>query len=241
MTMEQSFLMWSMIGALGTAVFTGLLALFACLAWRAAANTLDQMKKEAKESAAAQQRHLGLIQRDMDSRQQANTATLEHLKADSAAQTRPYVHAELGYSVAGGKAWDIIIRNTGRSMARNLRAELDGWPHGPADQVVQDAWTLLSTPRTLPPDTIIRALWNLGPRADGTTPESAVGFSASRVITFYYDDAMGKSYVDTFELDLDSLSMTPGPYGGVSWRNASRHEKKMSDITRAIHALRYRQ
>lgn len=167
--------------------------------------------------------------------------TLKQMKKDSAAQTRPYLHAEISYSIAGQKAWDLIIHNSGRSAARKLTADLEYWPVGPADQIIQDTWHLLRTPRVLPPDTSVRTLWYMGPRLEYTAAESADGFIRSNVIKLSYEDGNGVSYSESFELDLDSLRMTPGPAEGVTWSNATHQDKKMSDIVRAINALRYRQ
>ena len=56
----------------------------------------------------------------------ARTAN-EQAKLDSIEQTRPYVYVEVVPGLAGSRSWDVRIRNSGRSAARNLRLEYDSW------------------------------------------------------------------------------------------------------------------
>lgn len=53
MTIEHTLLLWTMIGTAGTALFTGLLSLFAWKAWRASSDSLGIMRDQEKATATA--------------------------------------------------------------------------------------------------------------------------------------------------------------------------------------------
>lgn len=58
----------------------------------------------------------------------AAKATLDQMKADSMAQTRPYLQARLEYSMGGSQAADLVIRNTGLTAAREVIITIDDIP-----------------------------------------------------------------------------------------------------------------
>ncbi|MFL0420191.1 hypothetical protein [Micrococcus luteus] len=163
-------------------------------------------------------------------------ATLEQMQRDSRSQTRPYLSAELAPSIAGSPAWDLVIRNTGRSSARSVYGTLDATPEGPYDPVVWSVRNELAAERTIVPGSSLRLFWFLGDREKGMTVDSAIGFAAERVLSLSYRDEEGNQYTDQFPLRVDGS--TPAPSKGPLSRNAGPMERRLSDIVGAIGSLR---
>lgn len=181
---------WSAIGTLATAALTLGLLVGAWFAWRTAKQTL----KQAKET------HL-------------------QLQKDSLEQTRPYVYVHLVPGLAGLATWDLLITNTGRSTARNLRIECDAWPDKD-DIVTGPLRTLFSTARSLPPGATIRSFWKLGLSESGATwddgTSNPVGITAAASLTLRYtsDDPSRPNYQDEYALDATTIGQTPAAYCG---------------------------
>lgn len=143
--------------------------------------------------------------------------TLRQMRRDSEAQTRPYVYAQVVPSLAGIGSWDLIVKNVGRSAARNLTAELSIWPQDD-DIVTQPLRTMFSTPQTLPPGAQLRAYWLMEPPAGSKMidPQSGKEVSYTGVkdpvtVTFSYrgDGPSAAGYQDEFDLDTARIGLTP--------------------------------
>lgn len=183
MTWLEAVAAWS---ALGTAVFTGLLVLGAFLAWRTAKKTLraSEWASRAAEEANRQ------------------------AQRDSIERTRPYVHAEVVPGLASTRSYDIKIRKTGQSSARDVTLSFDSWPAEP-DKVTAAVQTLFKTPRTIPPGSAIRVFWRLeGTSTDGTT---VAGVKSDGRITVSYtsDDPSQPAYSDTYGVWTQNAGMWP--------------------------------
>lgn len=161
--------------------------------------------------------------------------TLDQMKADSAAQSRPYVHAQIVPSIGGPRAWDLIIRNTGNSAARNLRATASIWPKIDC-KVTDDLRTVFDRDRILPPSSTIRQYWYVGERKPGEN----TGFDIGTELTLTYTDSEGKqTYADTFHLDINEFKMTPMGGSGVNLDPGySETDKKLSEIVSALNNIR---
>jgi len=161
--------------------------------------------------------------------------TLDQMKSDSAAQARPYVHAEIVPSIGGARAWDLIIKNTGKSAARNLRATASDWPTD-EDKVTGDLRTVFDRERILPPGSTIRQYWYVGTREPGEN----TGFDIGTELTLTYTDSEGhKKYTDTFHLDINEFKMTPMGGAGVELKSGySQADKKLSEIVSALNNMR---
>lgn len=163
--------------------------------------------------------------------------TLEQMERDSKAQARPYLHAELSPSIAGAPVWDLVIRNTGRSSARNVRGTLDGYPEGPFDLVVWEVRRELEEGRTIAPTSALRLIWFTGNRRKGeTTTESSIGYSDPRTLSLTYSDDQGETFTDSFR--LAPVQIAPAPSKGPVSSKADGVEKRMSDLVQAIGSLR---
>lgn len=173
-----------------TALLTFGLLVGALLAWQVAADTLRHAK-----------------------------AAQDQLRRDSIEQTRPYVYVQLVPGLNGEAAWDLIITNTGKSIARRLTIECDAWPenHDPVSEAMQK---LFSTPQSLPPGTHLRTFWQLG-IPEGAKDEHGNtcpwGVTGPANVTLHYssDDPTNPVYTDTFSVDTDLFGgALPGRYTG---------------------------
>ena len=162
---------------------------------------------------------------------------LNHLRADSRAQARPYVYAKIVPSLAGSPAWDLVIQNSGRSSAKNLLIDVSAWPE--SDMLTTALKEMFETPQTLPPSTSIRAFWFLGDR-DEPGASGATGFDIPVDITVRYGDDSGQEpYAETFRLDRNRLGPTPIGHAGVELKpNATDTDKKLKEIVLALNELR---
>lgn len=237
---QQTTAEWTMWGTIGTGVFTLLLAVFALLAWLSSRKTLEQMKTEAKNAEDAQDRQLELMQRDFDARQEANTATLEHLRADSAAQTRPYVHARLERSMGANQGTDLIISNVGRSTARDLCMEIDRWPSR-EDDLTKALRKMMDWQRDLPPGTQLRTFWDMD--ATKTKTDGNLGIQEPVVMRLTYrgDDKTMPEFEDEYPLDMSINGMTPLGWEGSKASNQGPVANRLNDVVRALSELRRNQ
>ena len=127
-------------------------------------------------------------------------STLNQTKRDSRDRTRPYVYADVVPSLAGMTSWDLIITNTGQSVARDLTLEIDHWPD-PMNRFAQSIHTMAGTPRDVPPGARLRAYWRLGKEG---MPEEAL-------ITMKYssDDPKAPPYTDTARVRIKNSGLVP--------------------------------
>lgn len=198
----------SAYAALATAVLSLGLLVGAVLAWRVAKATLDQSKR-----------------------------THEQMEKDSVEQTRPYVYARIVPSIGGSNAWDLIIRNSGRSSANNLTIKVSNWPE--PDAVTESLRSMFEHPQILPPDTSIRTYWFLGPR-DQAGSSGATGFDIPVDLTLTYSGSgtQPHQYVETFHLNPSILGLTPQPASGVRLKQPTEELNKMREIVQALNELR---
>lgn len=174
---------WS---SLATSVLTGLLVIGAWLAWRTAKATLtaSQLAAEAARRANEQAMH------------------------DSIQQTRPYVYAEVVPGLASTSSWDLKIRNTGLSTAKELTLDFSNWPQD-LDDIAIEVHELFETPRSLPPQCDIRTIWRLeGPFTDGTT-EAGLPRLGAIAVRYRSADPSVPRYVENFDVHIDDAGLWP--------------------------------
>lgn len=194
--------------ALATAVLSLGLLVGALLAWRVAKATLDQSK-----------------------------AANRQMELDSIEQTRPYVYARIVPSIGGNAAWDLIVRNSGRSSANALTIKVSQWPE--QDAVTKALRTMFEHPQILPPDTSIRTYWFLGPRdSPGTTGATGFDIPVDITVTYSGPGPGPQVYTETFHLDPLTLGLTPEAASGVNINKPTEELKKMREIVRALNELR---
>lgn len=169
---------------------------------------------------------------------QVAKANLRHLRDDSRAQTRPYVYAQLVPGIAGAPTWDLIVRNSGRSSAKNLQIDVSAWPE--TDDVIVALKNLFETPQTLPPGTSIRTFWSLGKRHDPqSTGATGIDIPVDLTVRYGSDDPDAPNYTETFRIDSEGIGPTPVAHSGIELPpNATPTEKKLKEIVLALNELR---
>lgn len=145
---------------------------------------------------------------------------------DSINANRPYVGVSIEPGINGDGAYDLLVKNYGRSIAQNLTIAIHDAPK-PADTIVVSLIEMFETPRSLMPTQTIRAIWqlNAGEKAtfvpdgdpdaeNGTHRKKVAGMGRSAVLTASYSDADGRDYKDKFEVMLDRSGLWPAPNVG---------------------------
>lgn len=162
--------------------------------------------------------------------------TLKQMEEDSKAQSRPYVHAWIVPSVGGGQAWDLVIKNTGRTSARKLKVTVSDWPA--EDALTGELRKLFDAGHTLPPQSTLRTYWSLGLR-DQSGSTGSTGFDIPSDLTVQYQGLEEEVYSDTFRLDTTILGMTPVGASGVNLKaGSSQADKKLNEIVIALNNMR---
>ncbi|KRC90222.1 hypothetical protein ASE25_07805 [Terrabacter sp. Root85] len=139
---------------------------------------------------------------------EAARAANEQARLDSIEQTRPYVYAEIVPSLTGIHHYDLKLRNSGKSAARNLTLDFSDWPD-PLDEVATSVRTLFQTPRTLPPECSIRAIWRLqGQFTDGST-EAGMPKAGQISVLYTSDDPSCPQYREHFDVQISTSGMWP--------------------------------
>ncbi|PWF82341.1 hypothetical protein DEJ38_06490 [Kocuria rosea] len=172
------------VAAIVTALFTLALVILAATTWETARDAL-----RASQDANEQARH------------------------DSIEQTRPNVFIDVVPGMHGMGAYDIKIFNAGQSSARNLTLDMLAWPEE-LDDIGQSVETLFRTPRTLPPQCGIRALWRMtGDFTDGTKV-AGMPEQATLTVSYTSDDPSHPEYRDEYGVDLRNSGLWPVPTAG---------------------------
>lgn len=138
--------------------------------------------------------------------------TLIALKQDSADRTRPVIVAELRAAVLTQNA-ELIVRNAGQSVARNVKVDFD--PPLPNEGDESTAGVL--TPflqrrysRTIPTFAPGMVMDNYYQDSDGSEEPVPDDFT----VTIRYSDTRGRSFIDSYELTLGTLRDQTGSYPG---------------------------
>ncbi|MBG6179973.1 hypothetical protein [Arthrobacter sp. CAN_A1] len=175
-------------------------------------------------------------------------ATLCQSKEDSARQTRPYVYAVLVNGIWGPGAWDLKVHNSGRSAARDLTVELQGWPE--KDDLITDSLRqIFMDPQVLPPGINYRVVWRTtveSTNATGLLSAPVNGIPGRAVLTFRYrgEDPNEPEYADTYVLTPDLIApITPMPTGGHEPpsglnKGETQLHKMLQHVVRALGELR---
>lgn len=147
-------------------------------------------------------------------------------KTDSKNANRPYVGASIEPSIRGDTVFDLVVRNYGRSVAKNVTIELKEDPK-PKDAIVRSLLEMFETPRSLMPAQSLRAMWRAvpaigtkfvadGPDAtNGTHRDKELGMPESAYLTVKYQDAEGEKYTESIEVMSDRSGQWPVPGVGA--------------------------
>lgn len=136
------------------------------------------------------------------------------------AQTRPYVGIEFSAGVAGAPSMDIVIQNTGRATAANIRVEIEGGfaAQSENDEIGPALGRLFATPFTLAPQGRRRVFWRL-PDDERSDPRGDFGAPLSGVVSVSYEwqrgDGKTVRYAEPFPYDLAEYpKLMPAPRTG---------------------------
>lgn len=185
----------------------------------------------------------------------------EQAKRDSILQTRPYVYAEILPSLAGAASYDLVVRNQGRSAARDLRMAFEPQVNAP-DDVADAILRAFDTPRDLPPGSSLRMYWHIAAaegetlmNAKGTEPveDGGSGMPKHGVIQLRYegDDPSQDLYMEKYPFDVENAGLWPLPEDGPEVRGPRdtrsdkmspkerRFYKALQALSRNVGALRW--
>lgn len=147
-------------------------------------------------------------------------------RQDSARATRPYVHARIVPSIAGGDSWDLVIENTGKTAAHLLELEIYA-EHVPEDDVTEAVYQFAKAHLTVHPGQHMRSFWTLK-----ATSKKPTGFP-SALVTVRYEDSEETPYEERpVLLAPQTLGQTPLPWTGAEI------EGKTGDPANTVFALR---
>lgn len=165
--------------------------------------------------------------------------TLAQMRADSEAQARPYLTAEVVPSLSGPPTWDLVIRNAGRSAATNVVGSFTPTPSNPADATVVEVSKILGEGRTIAPGSVLRLYWRFEHTPGTTVVSGSDGFVDDGSLALTYTGVSGKKYSESFPLKPASMTPLPeeGPQRGTG-HVSTFEDRQRSALIRAINSLR---
>lgn len=158
---------------------------------------------------------------------------LEHLKDDSARQTRPYVFLEIVPGLQGHGAWDLRIKNMGASIAHDVHISVGELrPLSDDDRVVAPLKNFLDRSVTLPPSAGMRIVWRRDDRSRGLLE----GAPSSADVSVSYKGPDGNEYSEAYVLNTEAWGEAmPAPQEGSSRNSGS--DKEVANIAYALRSL----
>lgn len=156
---------------------------------------------------------------------------LQLLQEQAKAEARPYVVLEVVPGLHPPPAMDLVVRNTGRSMARNVVLQTEHWdPREESDYITERLQAFMRKPRLLAPGSRVRVMWS------SEDEESAAGAPATQSVTAVYNDDRGVEYRDRYDFVVDEL-VAAAPVPSTGPRATSGGDKAMRNIDHAIRRL----
>lgn len=151
---------------------------------------------------------------------------------------RPYVIAEVVPGIHGAGFTDLVIANSGRTIAHDVAVDVGPLARRDAEDHISDALRkYLDTPRTLAPGARHRLMWRMEPH-NGMSEAGANRADVTGKIA--YRDDEGRKYTESYDLSVDTmLDAMPVPTEGakVSGSSRTKTEMELGNISRAIRAL----
>lgn len=159
---------------------------------------------------------------------------LELLTQQAVREVRPFVSAEVLPGFHGTGCWDLVVSNSGRTAARNIRFEIEPWsPGDDKDHISEPLNAYLRAQHMLVPGARHRVMWRMNTLPELGLTEAGAGAQASLGIR--YEDDLGQTYTDAFLFNLDIIgAITPSPSEGPS---ALGKDKELANIERALRTL----
>ena len=161
------------------------------------------------------------------------------LRADSEERTRPYIFLDVVPGLQGTRVWDLIISNTGKTTARDVRISLNqDLPTDEADKVGPNLAKLFEAGLTLPPGSRRRVMWRFEKSPQDVPPEAMGAPADTEAEVIYTGEINGtqKVYRDSYPINLKILGpLVPSPSSGPK---ATRWDKESEGWTNLDHVLR---
>lgn len=205
---------FSSLGLLAVAIWAGVVGVKTMHASREASEAARDASIEAGKSNVLQ----------AASNKAAEKANLQ-AETDSRNSSRPYVGVSIEPGIRGDTTFDLVLRNYGRSIAKNVVIDLHEDPKT-KDVLVRSLKEMFETPRSLMPSQSIRAMWRSVPSAgkkfaadgvdadNGTHRADELGMPESAHLTLNYEDAEGERYAEKVEVMSDRSGQWPVPEVG---------------------------
>lgn len=173
----------------------------------------------------------------------AKEALLESRRS-SVLSTRPYVAVSVVPGLQGNGRWDLLLENTGRSLARDVRLKvLDGVEPISGGAIGEDLARWLSQSHTLAPGARVRVMWRWGEGRGGSNAEEDGMPAQSRVAVSYASTDGGDTYGvgEVYELETDLVGKaSPAPQPGSKANGTpteGQQARALVDINHALRAL----
>ena len=189
------------ISSLEAAIFTGVMMVMACKAWKTAKETLEAQREAYEQS-----------------------------RKDSIAQTRPYVSATIVPGLQGMGIYDLLIKNSGKSAARNLTLSFSNWPTK-SDVITESLRELMQTKRILTPGERLRVMWRMDLRNTDSVIKGSdgnvVGMPDVGTITVAYKGMEDvPEYQEIYDVLIKKSGLWPWPKVGPSDLNFKCNDMK---------------
>lgn len=170
--------------------------------------------------------------------------TLRESRRASALSVRPYVAVSVVPGLQGGGRWDLLLENTGKSLARDVRVEvLDGVEPIAGGVLREGLVRWLSQSHTLAPGARVRIMWRWSAERGGSNAEEDGMPADSRVSLTYTSTDGSVQYGDgeVYELETELFGKaSPAPQQGSNANgtpSADRQARALLDIDHALRAL----
>lgn len=169
--------------------------------------------------------------------------TLEESRRASLLSARPYVAVSVVPGLQGPGRWDLLLENTGKSLARNVRIDvLDGAEPRAEGHFGEHLKRWLSETHTLAPGARVRVMWRWSEKREGSKADEDGMPASTRVMASYQSTDGRESYGEgeVYELVTDLLGVaSPAPQQGSEALPGSsgRDIQALNDINFAIRAL----
>lgn len=189
----------------------------------------QEQSREARRSNELTQQ----AQRDAAHREQQ--AAQQAIK-DSQRANRPYLCVELRPGLQGIAKQDLVIRNLGRTAARDITL-VAPWPD-PGDEISQRLESHFAKAFDLPPGSSLRLAWHrwVSEKKRGSQPE---GMPRTCEVTVNYrgDDPALVPFSESTTLDASWGDIMPAPQRGERNPNGMNTLDTLRDIDQALRTL----
>lgn len=156
---------------------------------------------------------------------------LKLLREQAERDGRPYLAIDVVPGLHGAGFWDLVIENTGRSVARAVKLEVPRWDAAdPDDHITEPLRRFLAATHTIGPGARRRVMWRMSRDDIGVA-----GAPAVTTLAVAYQDETGGDLGESVTFDLETLApLAPSPTEGARKGAGGRD---LANIDFALRAL----